>query len=404
MTALSWLGLIVIFLMVEALFTMSEMSFISFDRIRLNFLKSQGNKRAKMLAKLMEKPLFLFGSCLIGVNTALIIGSECSRQFYTALGWPVELAPITQTIIVVLFAELSPLLAARAHFQSVALFLVPIIYVMSWIFYPLLLVIDITVRFVTMLFGGKKEQVQLFLNRDELQNLIEKRASSHMDQEQLETHLVSNIFKFKQKKAKEICDPLSYFLLIPKSAKVEEALTLLEKNFTPVFLVYEGGQNNITKIGYSRDLLDKNPQSKIGDLGKAPWFIDEGNPVIDLLSQLKKESLTVCVVLAKSGKATGAILLEDILDELFGSHPLRLSRRKLSVQRTLRASMPVVEFNQRYGAKLPFDGITLGEMIAEKLGHAPKVGESIRINQLEFFVKEASLISAKTLLVRSLLD
>lgn len=401
MSAIYWFMSMLFFLAVEAFFTMSEMSFVSFDRIRLNFLKSHGNKRAQMLSRLLEKPLFLFGSCLIGVNTALIVGSECSRQLYASLGLPVEIAPITQVILVVLFAELSPLLAARAHYQSVALFCVPIVYAISWIFSPVLLVISLSMKVVHKILGSSAHEGGE-LNRDELQHLIQKAQIPHLDEEDLDSHLVSNIFKLKYKKAKDILDPLEHFVLIPKGVKAKEAFSILEKNFSPIFLIYEKTKNHIIKVGHSRDLLQVDPKAAIETIGHSPWFVTEDLGIFELLSQLKKETLLVGIVLDQSGRAKGGILLEDVLDELFSSHPLRYKKGRFAMQRTLSADMSVSDFNTQYGAKISGKHKTLADVVAAKLGHPAREGETVRIDHFEFVVKEASVLSAKTLLVRSI--
>ena len=84
----SWkffLLLIICCLVVQAFFAMLEMACVSFNKVRLQYYVSRQNKRAQWLSYLLHHPAFLFGTTLIGVNTALVVGSECARRFYVSI-------------------------------------------------------------------------------------------------------------------------------------------------------------------------------------------------------------------------------------------------------------------------------------------------------------------------------
>ena len=99
---------------------MIEMACVSFNKVRLEYYVSKGKKRALWLSFLLHHPAYLFGTTLIGVNVALIIGSECARRFYAALGLNPDLAALTQILLVLIFAEISPMFAGRRYAEHVA--------------------------------------------------------------------------------------------------------------------------------------------------------------------------------------------------------------------------------------------------------------------------------------------
>ena len=113
--AFKWFILTILFIMIQAFYSMLEMAAVSFDKARLHYFVKKGKSQARWLSFLLEKPGRLFGTTLILVNVALQIGSECSRQFYQALGVSANYAPLSQVVLVVIFAELSPMLAARRY-------------------------------------------------------------------------------------------------------------------------------------------------------------------------------------------------------------------------------------------------------------------------------------------------
>ena len=401
-----WISLTILCIGLEAFFTMSEMSFVSFDRVRLHFLEAQGHKRAKLLLKLLQKPIYLFGTTLIGVSFALITGSECSRQLYSAIGLPEGLAPITQVLLVVMFAELTPLLAARRHFQSVAFFCVPIISFLSKVFYPLLLIIAFVSKGLNMLLRGKKESSELVLTREELQNILERVHTKKMvDIERLEGGLIQNIFKLKHKPMSTMITPLGELLLVPKTTPVSSVKTLLKANYMPYVLVYDQVPTKITKIVFSKELVQKNQQGEIDQLGKLPWFVTQDVNALELLKQLRSNMRVVACILDAKANAIGTVQIEDIFEELFPRAKRKKSKLMRAYQLTIDADLTVQEFNEQFHTHLEAsEEMTLQELMLDKLGHVPKEGDTIMLEHLEIKVLDANVFSTKTLSVRSILE
>ena len=72
------------------------------------------------------------------------------------------------------------------------------------------------------------------------------------------------------------------------------------------------------------------------------------------------------------------------------------------VDRTFPGEMRIVDFNAQFHVHLEGGEIeTLEELVAQTLGHLPTKGESIRIDQFELTVEEASLLGAKAISVRT---
>ncbi len=72
------------------------------------------------------------------------------------------------------------------------------------------------------------------------------------------------------------------------------------------------------------------------------------------------------------------------------------------VDRAFPGETPLEEFNRRFNVHLAYqDAETLEEVMVKALGHAPAKGESVRIDQFELEVQEASLLGAKMIQVRT---
>lgn len=72
------------------------------------------------------------------------------------------------------------------------------------------------------------------------------------------------------------------------------------------------------------------------------------------------------------------------------------------VDRSFPGDMRLDEFNKQFNVNLTYqDAETLEELMAKALGHPPSKGESVRVDQFELTVEEASLLGAKEILVRT---
>ena len=68
---MTFLFLSLLAVVIQGFFSLFEMACVSFNRVRLQYYVSIGSHRASWLNYLLKRPSRLFGTTLIGVNTAL---------------------------------------------------------------------------------------------------------------------------------------------------------------------------------------------------------------------------------------------------------------------------------------------------------------------------------------------
>ncbi len=402
-----FLLLVVASLIVQGFYSMLEMASVSFNRVRLQFYVSQGNRRAKWLSSLLNNPTRLFGTTLIGVNAAMQFGSECARRFYMSLELSPDWAPISQIFIVLIFAELSPMFAARRYAENVCMLGIPIIYLTSFILRPVIFLLDLLCRSINFLFGVKTSS-GLYLSREELQKAIEERDDS--PKEKLDPVLM-NIFSLKNKTAKDLMDPLEGM----KTLSAEETVGALKKRLDlqpfPFVPLYHQNPQNIVAIAYPRDLLRHPDETPLRPHARSPWFITEKNNILDILKEFRSNNQSLAIVLSERGQAVGTLTLDAVVDEIFGERDDWISfgeyvpkkGKKILVDRSFPGSTPVADINQWLAIDLPIpeEGATLEELVEKELGRRPDRGDAIRLDSFELSVEESSLIAGRTILIRS---
>lgn len=402
--------MVVLCLVVQGCFAMIEMACVSFNKVRLQYYVSKQRKRAIWLSYLLHHPALLFGTTLIGVNTAMVVGSECARRFYDSMGISPDFAPLSQIVLVIIFAEITPMFAGRRFAEHVAMLGIPILFFFSILLRPIIWALDLLCQGINRLIG-RPVAAGVYLSREELQNVIEERDEAIVSgppSKQFNT-VVANIFTLKNKTAKDLMQPLTHVPLVPSFCSVAEMRQVVKEKHTPYLPIYHRSPQNVVAVAFPRDLLRLSDNKRIKDYARPPWFITENSSVLQILKQFRRNNQSLAVVLNDKGLATGILTLDEIIDEIFGRTDEWMSYDEMVprayhivVDRTFPGDTLLEEFNKQFSVHLTYeDAETLEELMTKALGHTPSRSESVRIDQFELTVEEASLLGAKMILVRT---
>jgi CBS domain containing-hemolysin-like protein len=390
-----YLLIVILSVAIQGLFAFFEMASVSFNKVRLQYYASVGKKRALWLNYLLKRPSRLFGTTLIGINTALFVGSEASRRVYESIGVDPAWAPLSQLFIVIIFGELVPMFAARRYPEQAALFCAPLMVVLARLFTPIIWLFDMFAQLIHRAMGKAKD-VPLFLSRDEVKTAF--REGSEEDE------FSENIFQLKNLSAGQLMTPLDKVATISASTTLGEMRSHLSSQF--FVPIYQRSPTHIVKIAVLRDLLRVNDNAKVIDYARSPWFVPKDLSVLKLLHQFRSNKQSIAVILDTTGRACGILTLDQILSEIFGAEstqPAPVEEAPDYIERTLSGEMTVAEFNAQFEAALPgVEGETLSDLIIANLGHAPVKGEIIRIEDFEFEVEEPTLRGVKTVTVKTI--
>jgi putative hemolysin len=398
-SALFWLLLNILTIMILAFYSMEEMAAVSFNRVRLQYYVSQGSRRAIWLNTLLQNPAQLFATTLIGVNVATFIGSECAREFHIALGISPDLAPLSQVVVVIIFGELAPMFAARRYPEQVALLGVPVIYFSAKLLSPLIWLLEHLSKVSNTIMGGQTTNAHLFLTQDELQKIIEDQEEDYnQTKESSEFNTISsNIFRLQEKCAKQVMSPLSSPVLVSAQMTVGELrkqIPLTQKHL----VVYQKSIDRIIGIIYIKDLIRASDSKKLREFCIPPRFIPPSTPILQILKQFRRNSENIAIVLNDYGHAIGYLTFEDILEEIFGETGLRAPPvARVVIDQTVDGRMTLEKVNQELSIELKGEeSETLSEWILKQMEHPPEAGETLIVPPYEFTIKETSLLEIKS--------
>lgn len=396
-----WLLSTVFFSSVMGLYSMLEMSCISYNRLRLEFAVRQGSHRAIWIKKLLDKPTLLFGTTLIGVNLSLVLSSESMRQLFESLGINPNLSPLIEAPYMIICGELVPMFSARLYPEHVARLGIPLLWLSSRMLAPITLLLDTTFQLLRRLFlPDNLLATPPHLQRDELRDLIEEKKRRYFEDmpTQLES-VVGRIFTLRDHRVVQYMLPLSQMPSVKTSVLCRAAKEILRTADCEYALV----RNRHDEIvGYTKafDLLNASETTSVGSIMRTATFVGEYTTSIDLLFRFKKERTEVSLIVGSGGEVVGLIILDDLLSEL--TRGTRRQLHRAHIEKTVSADVSVDEFLQRYHIFMPIlPAGTFGELVEKLLGRKPSFNDCVYFGPLEMVVKEVGIRGAKTIFIKT---
>jgi Mg2+/Co2+ transporter CorB len=161
-------------LILSAFFSSSETAMMSLNRYRLKHLK-KNSRGAKKAYKLLARPDKLIGIILIGNNLVNILASAIATviaiRLYGDAG--IFIATILLTLVVLIFAEVTPKTVAVLHPEGIAFFSSHILRPLLVLFYPLVWIVNQVSNGLLRIFGVNPDKGRNdSLSKDELRTVV----------------------------------------------------------------------------------------------------------------------------------------------------------------------------------------------------------------------------------------
>ncbi len=392
----------------EAFFALSEISIISCDRLRLRREASEGSRTARILEQFLQSKQRLLATTLCGTQLTIVVSTVVMTyalhrrygargELYLLLG----LVPMT-----VIFGEIVPKSLARQHSDQVArLVAVPLFFAQK-LFWPLVYSMTAITSWLTRRMGLAERKL---VTREELGLILQGPATHGMSEG--ERKMISRIFDFKETTVGDVMVPLSDVTALPAEATLADLAAAIDDKQYTRYPVYRERVDHVVGIVHAFDVLKAGSGGHghaVGDFGRAPIFVPQSKPAVDLLVELQRSRQSMAIVVDEYGGAIGIATVEDVLEEIVGpiddehdNAPSAVRKEADGVWR-VGARTPVADLNRQLGLGLPEgeDYTTIGGLMLERLKHIPREGESIRVGGLLLRVTRATDRGIDEVLIR----
>ena len=395
-------------------FSSSETGMMSLNRYRLKHLLNTNHRGAKRVSKLLERPDRLIGLILIGNNLVNILASAIATVIAIRL-WGTSgifIATLLLTLVILIFAEITPKTIAALHPEKVA-------FPASWILLPLLklmlpvvwLVNRVTNGLLHLLGFDHKRQADENVSSEELRTIVTEAGQLIPTRHR---GMLLNILDLEQVTVDDIMVPRNEVYGIDLNDSDEEILAIVQNSSHTRLPVWREDINDIAGVLHMRDIsrilstqgLDKATLEREMD---KPYFIPESTPLHTQLLNFQKKKNRLAVVVDEYGEVMGLVALEDILEEIVGEFTSNLAESADNIypQRDgnyiINGSASIREINKSLHWSLPTNGPkTLSGLMLEYLESFPdaKVGMNIggyRFEILELAGNVVQLVRAQTI-------
>jgi CBS domain containing-hemolysin-like protein len=160
---------------------------------------------------------------------------------------------------------------------------------------------------------------------------------------------------------------------------------------------YEGNIDRIIGFVHVRDMFELDPEQRkektVRELIRPIRLVPETKPVNDLLREIQRDSTHMAVVIDEYGNTAGLATLEDLVEEILGEirdehEPGRDVRQESEDSFVAPGSLDLDRLEELLHFKPEEDteSTTVGGLVAEWLGHVPKVGESVNRDGIQIDV------------------
>tara|TARA_X000000950_G_scaffold195303_1_gene235298 strand:- start:97 stop:1359 length:1263 start_codon:yes stop_codon:yes gene_type:complete len=377
-------------LCLSAFFSSAETGMMALNRFKLKHLVKQRNKSAIRANKLLQRPDRLLGIILIGNNFVNILAAAlttilCLRLFGDS---GVLIGSIILTMIVLIFAEVTPKTFAANYSEKVALPSSLILKFLQKLLYPLVWIVNFFSNSILKLLGVKEKESEEDLSPEELKSILENSGDLIPSRYQ---EMLLSVLELDKISIDEIMIPKSEIIGIDLSKDIEEIGDFLKdskKEFFPIFdqnLDDIKGIINLYGINSFLSSQKKDTESLLQN-SEEVYFALENTSLNIQLNNFQKDKKKVAVVLDEYGSVKGMVDIKDILEEIVGelSDPHEEVKIDIKEQKDgsylIDAGISAREVNKRLGWDLPLTGPkTLNGLILENTETIPEANISLEI-------------------------
>lgn len=323
-------GAIVLLLLMSAFFSGSETALTAVSRASLHRLADKGSKSAARALRLTEDNERLIGSVLLGNNLVNILAAALATQLFTTLFGEagVAWATLVMTVLVLVFAEVTPKTYAITNPEVAALRVSAPIALIVKVFAPIVTAVRWFARGALLLFGVNADPDAKVLGaQDEIRGAIDLHHSAGAVEKDDRDRLLAAL-DLSDREVSEVMMHRRNIETIDADAPATEIVSAaLESRHTRI-PIFRGEPENIVGVIHAKDLLravDRLRQSgddmagfDIMNVAMEPWFVPDTTSLDEQMRSFLRRRSHFALVVDEYGDLQGLITLEDIIEEIVG--------------------------------------------------------------------------------------
>lgn len=419
--------LIILFLIIlNGVFSMSEIALISARKNRLDTAARKGNKNAKAALDLANSPNeFLstvqIGITLIGILTGIYSGDKITTDVQNFIASFEVLSPYANSIAVgivvviltffsLVLGELLPKRIGLNHPEGIAKAVAVPMKFVSLVTMPFIWLLTTSTEFLLKILQIKPT-ADGKVTEEEIKAII-KEGTEVGEVQEIEQNIVERVFHIGDRKVNSLMTHRNSMVYLSYKNSIEEIKAKVLNEFHSIYPVCNDNLDDVVGVVSLKDLFAQLETGKfdLKSITKEPVYFIEHTSAYKALESFKISKIHHALVTDEHGVFQGIITLNDILEALVGDaadfyeDEFKIVAKEdgswlVDGHYSLHDFLTYFDMDELIG---DYDVTTVSGLIITELGVIPKQGQKLIWNKLKFEVIEMKGVKINKALVTNL--
>lgn len=397
------IAIILLLILLNGLFAMSEIAVVSARRVRLQNMASQGSKGAETALELLAAPNRFLSTVQVGITlVGVFAGAFGGAALAADLAAPLTNLPLIGryantislflvvgaiTYLSVVIGELVPKRIALHSAERISALVSRPMHALSVLATPVVRLLSISTDAVVRMLGIESTR-EADVTEEEIRILVEQGAQAGIIEE-AERDMVESVFRLGDRPLEAMMTPRTEIVWLDVNAPEEESRRIAEESSHSRFPVCDGDLDHVVGIVLAQDLLAGCLAGRDFDLTvmKEPLFVPETMRALHALERFKESGMSMALLIDEYGGVEGLVTLIDILEAIVGDIPTpeEMAAPPI-VQRDdgtwlVDGLLTLDEFREEFDVPaFPGEGRyqTIGGFVVFMLGELPQTGDTVQ--------------------------
>ena len=420
--------IIFLLILLNGVFSMSEIALISARKSRLESAAKKGNTNAKVALDLANSPnKFLstvqIGITLIGILTGLYSGDKITDDVKLFFDGFVSLQPYSQSIAVgvvvvvltffsLVLGELLPKRIGLNYPEAIAKAVAVPMKMVSIITAPFIWLLTVSTDFILNVFKIKPT-ADGKVTEEEIKAIIKESTESGEVQE-IEQDIVERVFHIGDRKVNSLMTHRQWIVYLSTDDTIEELKAKVLDELHSVYPVCNENLDEVQGVVLLKDLFTNFEKGNfdLTKITKEPVYLIEHTSAYKALENFKKSKVHYAFVTDEYGIFQGIITLNDILEALVGDaadfdedeYQLLSREDGTWLVDGLYSLHDFLTYFDMDEITNDYDVTTVSGLIMTEMGKIPTQGEKLIWNKLELEIIDMDGVKIDKVLVKSITE
>lgn len=426
LTYLVPLLIILVLIVLNGLFVTAEFSLVGSRRSRVATLAESGSTAARRMLEVFDQPMGrdrYVAVAQLGITLASIgLGMYGEQQVAGWLYRPLEegglsygMAHTVGTVISlslitfmhVVFGEMIPKALALQSPEQVSLRIYPLMRVFSFIFRPLVALLNWIAVGLMHLLGIKDPGDDASLYTSKELSILTEESTEGGQLAEGQRDLIQNIFALEERTAEELMTPRTRIEAIDVTTSLQEISDLVVRSPRSRYPVYDGNLDQVVGILLAKDFIRARVRGQVPPLRQLVRRLASVSATAsaeDLLALFKRERMHAALVVDEYGGTMGLVTMDDLITDVIEDDD-PLSSDWIRVQSDgsllLDGEVTLSELREDYDIDIESEeATTIAGVLLGEHGTLPSAGTSVSLPGYDLSAEEVQGLKITRVLLR----